>query len=492
MGAEGPCATIVRKPPRFPNLNELQLPSLQNLRILVVGDLMLDRYWHGVARRISPEAPVPVVDVQRREDRPGGAANVALNLISLGARCTLVGCVGEDALADALEEKLSASGVDCDWVVCRGGATTLKLRILSRRQQLLRSDFDHRTPLDAAKELAERAKAHLAEAKALILADYDKGALADPAGLIQAAARAGAPVLADPKAKPLRTYAGASMLKPNRREFEAAMGGALSEEELGERATALCRELAIGALAVTRGADGMTLATGEGCRHLPARPVEVFDVTGAGDTAAAALGIALGLGWPALQGARLANVAASLAVAKCGTSAVSGPELSLALGGADELERGMLSRERLAQAVQAARQAGRRIVFTNGCFDLLHAGHVACLTQAKALGDRLIVAVNDDASVARLKGAGRPVNALERRLQVLAGLAAVDWVTSFAEDTPEALLRLLKPDVLAKGGDYRPEEVVGADIVGAYGGTVKVLGLVADCSTSGVLRQLPS
>lgn len=472
-------------------MTDLQLPSLQDLHVLVVGDLMLDRCWHGVAGRISPEAPVPVVDVLRIEDRPGGAANVALNLVSLGARCTLLGCVGEDSRGAALKEKLAAAGARCDFIVCKGSATTLKLRILSRRQQLLRCDFDVQVPPQAAEELAARAKPHLAEAQALILADYDKGALADPAALIETARRAGVPTVADPKAKPLRAYAGASMLKPNLQEFEAAQGGALDEAALGDRAASLCRELGIGALAVTRGADGMTLATADGSQHLPARPVEVFDVTGAGDAAAAALGIALGCGWPALDCARLANVAASLAVAKSGTSAVSGPELALALGGAGDKDRGILSQEQLAQAVQAARQSGLRIVFTNGCFDVLHAGHVACLEQAKALGDRLIVAVNDDASVARLKGPGRPVNALQRRMRVLAGLAAVDWVAPFAEDGPEALLRLLKPDVLAKGGDYRVEQVAGADIVRAYGGAVEVLGLVADCSTSGILGRLP-
>ena len=473
-------------------MRHLQLPSLQHLHVLVVGDVMLDRYWHGPTRRVSPEAPVPVVDVEHTEDCPGGAANVALNVRSLGALSTLIGCTGDDAVGQALKHKLEASGVCDDFLVSIDAPTTLKLRVVSRQQQLLRTDFEAPTSPYLARRLATMVPGQLEDANALIIADYDKGAIHDPAPIIDAARRINVPVVVDPKAKPFRAYAGASVLKPNEQEFAAATGEWRSEGELGERAVALCAELDIGALVITHGAGGMSVATGEGCHHLPARPVEVFDVTGAGDTAAAVLGITSALGWPALDGARLANIAGSIAVTKAGTAAVSGPELALAAGHDSQADRGILTREQLALAAKAAAAAGEKLVFTNGCFDILHAGHVRYLEEARALGDRLIVAVNDDASVARLKGPGRPVNGLDRRLRVLAGLQSVDWVVAFDEDTPDALLELLRPHVLAKGGDYEPHEVVGADFVRSYGGSVRVLAHVEDCSTTAILEQMKS
>ena len=390
----------------------------------------------------------------------------------------------------ALRQKLGASGVGEEFVVDAGASTTLKLRVLSSRQQLLRTDFEKPTPPALARELATKVPGRLDDASALIIADYDKGAIQDPAPIIDAARRVGVPVVVDPKAKPFRAYAGATVLKPNEREFAAATGAWRSEAELGDRAVALCGELDFGALVITQGAVGMSVATREGCQQLPARPVDVFDVTGAGDTAAAVLGITSALGWPPLDGARLANIAASIAVAKAGTAAVSGPELALAAGRDSQADRGILTRERLALAAAAARAAGEKLVFTNGCFDILHAGHVRYLQEARALGDRLVVAVNDDASVARLKGPGRPVNTLDRRLRVLAGLASVDWAVAFEEDTPHALLRLLRPQVLAKGGDYGMSEVVGAELVRSYGGSVRVLAHVEDCSTTTILERM--
>ena len=465
------------------------LPSLKNLHAVVIGDLMLDRYWHGEARGISPEAPVPVVAVSDVEDRPGGGANVALNVASLGARCTLLGCIGKDAEGTALKSILEAAGVICDVVEIDGWPTTLKLRVVSQQQQLLRNDFESPVPAEAAKALVAKASAHLADADVLIVADYDKGAVADPTALIQAANASGTASVVDPKHKPLSSYAGASLMKPNRHEFTAAAGRFSDVDALAEAAQALCRDHRFGAMVVTAGEEGMTVVEGPHTDHLPARQVEVYDVTGAGDTAAAVLGVALGAGLPVLSCARLANIAASLAVAKSGTAAVSGPELALAAA-QESADRGVLSADQLAMAVAASRQAGERIVFTNGCFDILHAGHVAYLEQARGLGDRLIVAVNSDASVARIKGPQRPVNTLARRMQVLAGLKSVDWVVSFDEDTPEPLLTRFRPDVLAKGGDYQRHEVVGADLVTSYGGEVQVLDRVEDCSTTAILDRL--
>jgi len=453
--------------------------------------VMLDRYWIGDARRVSQEAPVPVVDVQRTEDRPGGAANVALNVASLGARCTLVGLVGADPAAATLRELLAAAGVDCDLVTVADWPTIVKLRVVSRNQQLLRTDFERPLEADCRAQLRARVAAHLGQATAMVLQDYDKGAVGAPGELIELARARGVPVVVDPKHKPLASYAGADLLKPNAHEFRAAVGEWRDDDDLVQRATEICAAIDVNALVVTRGSRGMTVVERSGRhQHVPALPVDVYDVTGAGDTAAAALAVTRSLGWDPRACTQVANVASGIVVGKSGTAAVTGPELAFALATTTRPGRGILSREQLADAVAQARAAGERIVFTNGCFDILHAGHVAYLEEARALGDRLIVAVNDDASVRRLKGAGRPVNPLDRRLRVLAALAAVDWVVGFPEDTPEALLELLHPDVLVKGGDYGAEQVVGADIVRSHGGTVRVLGLVEDCSTTAIVERI--
>jgi len=449
---------------------------------------MLDRYWFGPTRRISQEAPVPIIDVQQVDDRPGGAANVALNVVSLGAQCTLLGVIGDDSAGRGLTEQLTAAGVHCDLVIEHGWSTIMKLRVISRKQQLLRTDFETPVPAAAAADLLARLDAHLNSASVVILQDYDKGSLADPAAVIE---KVQVPVVVDPKHKPFASYRGADLLKPNETELRNAAGPWDDDAGLVQRAQSVCRETGINAVIATRGERGMTVVDVNGeHRHLPAMPVDVFDVTGAGDTAAAVLGITRALGWSAEQCAQLANVAAGIAVGKSGTATVSGPELALADVDDAHSDRGVMTPDQLLTAVTRTRAAGGRVVFTNGCFDILHAGHVAYLEEARTLGDRLIVAVNDDASVTRLKGAGRPVNRLEQRLRVLAGLASVDWLVSFADDTPEALLEQLRPDVLVKGGDYQPDQVVGADLVRARGGEVRVLSLLEDCSTSAILERL--
>lgn len=469
----------------------MNLPSLQDVHVVVVGDLMLDRYWFGDAKRVSQEAPVPVVDVDHIEDRPGGAANVALNVVSMGASCTLIGAVGDDEAGRALTETLSAAGVTCDFEVVPDWPTIMKLRVLSQKQQLLRTDFETAlTPAQVA-GLPARLEAALDGASVVVLQDYDKGTLAEPEALVAATRKAGLPVVVDPKFKPFARYAGASILKPNRIEFERAVGPWLDDDELLEKAAAVAGTHQIEALVITRGGEGNTVVSADGEHlHVPALPVDVFDETGAGDTSAAALGITRALGWKAVDCARIANVASGLVVAKTGTSVVTGPELAAALAADERADGGVMSQAQLSDSVALARAAGERVVFTNGCFDILHAGHVAYLEEARALGDRLIVAVNDDASVTRLKGVGRPVNPLEQRLRVLAGLAAVDWVVGFAEDTPEPLLERLAPDVLVKGGDYGVDEVVGAEIVRAAGGEVRVLSLVDDCSTTAIVDRI--
>ena len=472
-------------------MQDLLLPSLRDTHVVVIGDVMLDRYWHGEARRVSQEAPVPVVEVQREEDRPGGASNVAMNVASLGARCTLIGVVGDDPAGAALRGLLEAAGVVCEFINAPEFTTILKLRLVSQRQQLIRADFDSAVP-DVGSQLLARLGKLLKSADVLVIEDYDKGTVANPESMIAAARAASVPVVVDPKSKSLARYTGAHIVKPNDLEFRAATGQWTSEEDFSAQAIHTCQQHDIGALVITRGSRGMSVVTGDQTvEHIPAHEVEVFDVTGAGDTVAALLAVGTAVGWAVGQSARLANLAASLVVAKSGTATISGPELAYAVARRAGRDRGVLSREQLQATVAAAQALGERIIFTNGCFDILHAGHVTYLEEARALGDRLIVAVNDDASVRRLeKGPNRPVNPLDRRMRVLAGLSAVDWVVSFHEDTPEALLQLLKPDVLVKGGDYAEDAVVGHDIVRGYGGEVKVLGLVADTSTTDIIRRM--
>ena len=469
---------------------KLTMPRFDQAPVLVVGDVMLDRYWHGATSRISPEAPVPVVRVEQHEDRPGGAANVALNLAALGAPAFLVGVTGEDEAAASLADSLGAVGVTTRFQRIAGQPTIVKLRVMSRHQQLLRVDFEEPFRTDA-EALTRETEALLDQVRVLVLSDYGKGALKNHQALIQAARKRNIPVLADPKGKDFSIYRGASLITPNLSEFEAIVGRCQDENELVAKGLKLLGDLDLGALLVTRGEHGMTLLRpGHPALHLPARAREVFDVTGAGDTVISTLAGALAAGEDLPQAVALANLAAGIVVGKLGTAAISAPELRRAVQREQGSERGVLGLEQLLLAIEDARAHGEKIVFTNGCFDILHAGHVSYLEQARAQGDRLIVAVNDDASVCRLKGPGRPINSVDRRMAVLAGLGAVDWVVSFSEDTPERLLAQVRPDVLVKGGDYSVDQVVGADIVAGYGGEVRVLGLVPNSSTTAIVEKI--
>lgn len=469
---------------------KLTMPRFDQAPVLVVGDVMLDRYWHGATSRISPEAPVPVVRVEQHEDRPGGAANVALNLAALGAPAFLVGVTGVDEAADSLSDSLQAVGVTTRFQRIAGQPTIVKLRVMSRHQQLLRVDFEEAFRTDAV-ALSADVEALLDQVRVLVLSDYGKGALKNHQALIQAARQRGIPVLADPKGKDFAIYRGASLITPNLSEFEAIVGRCTDEADLVAKGQQLMTELELGALLVTRGEHGMTLLRpGHSALHLPARAREVFDVTGAGDTVISTLAGAIAAGEDLPQAVALANLAAGIVVGKLGTAAISAPELRRAVQREQGSERGVLSLDQLLLAIEDARAHGEKIVFTNGCFDILHAGHVTYLEQARAQGDRLIVGVNDDGSVTRLKGPGRPINSVDRRMAVLAGLGAVDWVVSFGEDTPERLLSEVRPDVLVKGGDYGVERVVGADIVKAYGGEVRVLGLVENSSTTAIVEKI--
>lgn len=470
---------------------KLDMPPFQDASLLVIGDVMLDRYWHGAATRVSPEAPVPVVRVANREGRPGGAGNVALNIAALGSATSLIGVIGQDETGTELQSRLTAAGVYCDFLVSGDKPTITKLRVISQHQQLIRLDFEQTFASEDIEALPQRAAAAMDNAGALVLSDYAKGVLQDVGTLIDMGRQRKIPVVVDPKGTDFARYRGATLITPNLAELEAVVGPIQSEEELVRKGSQLLRDLQLEALLVTRGENGMTLIRPDSPElHLPARAQEVFDVTGAGDTVISVLAAALAAGDSLNDAVALANLAAGLVVGKLGTAAISGPELRRAILAEAGSGRGAMTAEQLRIAVEDAREHGEKIVFTNGCFDIIHAGHVGYLTEARKLGDRLIVAINDDESVCRLKGAGRPINPVERRMAVLAGLEAVDWVVSFPEDTPESLLESLRPEVLVKGGDYDLDQVVGGDYVKAYGGEVKVLEFLDNCSTSAIVEKM--
>ncbi len=454
---------------------------------------MLDRYVYGDADRISPEAPVPVVKVGRIEERPGAAANVAANISCLGLKVTLAGITGEDEEAGVLERALSELGVSSRFYRQPGTSTITKLRVLSQNQQLLRLDYEDDFAADATGPLQEIYAGLLRDATVVVLSDYAKGSLARVEAFIRLAAGRTLPVIIDPKGTDFSRYKNAAVLTPNYREFEAVAGACMTEEQVCTKGMNLCETLSLDALLITRGRRGITLL--DRANHeiidLPAETREVYDVTGAGDTVIATFAAAVASGYDYRDAVGFANAAAGIAVQKLGTAAVRLAELNAPV--AHSAARGSarhMQLDGLLDALSASRRNGEKIVMTNGCFDLLHAGHVDYLEQARALGDRLLVAVNDDASVRRLKGAGRPLHDLEKRLKVLAGLAAVDWLVTFSEDTPERLVEQISPDLLVKGGDYAVDEIAGAGHVKKQGGEVKVLPLVDGCSTSSIVAQI--
>jgi D-beta-D-heptose 7-phosphate kinase/D-beta-D-heptose 1-phosphate adenosyltransferase len=469
----------------------MQLVDFSQAKVLVVGDIMLDRYWSGGTGRISPEAPVPVVNIHGSQDRPGGAANVALNLAALGCHVTLMGFTGEDEAADALTEILTSVGVQCHFLRLPDFDTITKLRVMSRNQQLIRLDFERSFQDVHKSELVSAYIDRLAGHNAVILSDYAKGCLSDTQSLINAATQVDTPVIVDPKGDDFSKYSGATLITPNMSEFELVAGQCEDEKALVSKAQVVAEVNGLGGLLVTRSEKGMTLLRPNKPEfHLPAKAKEVYDVTGAGDTVIATLTGAYAAGAELDNACVLANAAASIVVGKVGTSTVSYNELSSLTVNTKDIGRGVMTEEQLLMAVDKAKKRGEKLVMTNGCFDILHAGHVSYLANAQKLGHRLIVAVNTDASVTELKGPGRPVNDIERRMSVLAGLASVDWVVPFSEETPERLISSVLPNVLVKGGDYQPEQIAGGKQVIANGGEVKVLNFEDGISTTHIIKKL--
>ena len=472
------------------------LGRLGQPRIAVLGDFMLDRYWWGEAERVSPEAPVPVVHARRDEERAGGAGNVAANLCELGGRPCVFGVLGTDDAGAALTAQLQALGVDTTgFLRLAERPTTQKIRVMARSQQMLRVDREETHPLAPAPAAELLARLQAAAWDVLILSDYGKGVLGEAlcAGALAEARRRGAPSLVDPKQRDFARYRGATVVTPNRGEAEAAIGRALSGlEELAEAAEALRRRHELAALLVTLGAGGMLLLRADAPPlHVPTAARAVYDVTGAGDTALSMLALALGarLDWETAL--RLANAAAGLKVGKVGTATVGRDELLHHLRAESPSHKIVPGAGgELRAALAALRREARSVVFTNGVFDILHAGHVRYLQEARQLGAALLVGVNDDASVRRLKGPERPFNPLADRLEVLAALECVDLVVPFAEDTPERLLREVCPEVLVKGADWKDKGVVGAEFVQARGGTVRLIDLLPGRSTTSLAEKI--
>jgi D-beta-D-heptose 7-phosphate kinase/D-beta-D-heptose 1-phosphate adenosyltransferase len=470
---------------------KVEIPTFKQASVLVVGDIMLDQYWYGPTQRISPEAPVPVVKINQEEHRPGGAANVALNIASIGGRVTLAGITGEDEAAQHLKKQLSALNINCEFDQQKNIPTITKLRVMSRNQQLIRLDFEESLNDVDKKALEEKVAAQLESHDLLLLSDYSKGTLSDVQSLITLAKNQGKAVLVDPKGTDFERYRGATLLTPNLSEFEAVVGECKTENDIVTKGQALLVQLDLDAMLVTRSEQGMTLLRRDHEEfHLPTRAREVYDVTGAGDTVIATLALAIAAKAEYTQASALANMAAGIVVGKLGTSTVSEAELLAEISTGLESGFGVVTEDQLKIAVKLAKARGENIVMTNGCFDILHAGHVSYLTHAGTLGTRLIVAVNNDASVKRLKGSGRPVNPTDRRMAVLAGLGAVDWVVSFSEDTPQRIISNILPDILVKGGDYKVEEIAGGEEVIANGGEVKVLNFEEGISTTDIINAI--
>jgi D-beta-D-heptose 7-phosphate kinase / D-beta-D-heptose 1-phosphate adenosyltransferase len=466
------------------------VPDFSRLRVLVAGDAMLDEYWFGDTARISPEAPVPVVRARSTEQRPGGAANVALNLASLGAKTALAAVIGVDDRGKRLTELIEQRGVRCELVRSAAVATIHKLRVIARSQQLIRVDSEESLE-PCAQELGLSFAKLVSGVDAVVLSDYAKGTLSRAPELVAACRAARVPAFIDPKGTDFKRYRGAFALTPNRGEFEAVVGACSDEADVLRKGQALRAELDLEGLLVTRGEHGMTLFRRDAePLTLPARAREVFDVTGAGDTVIALLAAGVASGLSLGDAAALANLGAGIVVGKIGVATVTRSELQRALHGIGSGGDGVVQLADLVKLVAEAKARGERVVLTNGCFDILHAGHVAYLEEAKSCGDRLVVAVNDDDSVRRLKGASRPVTGLADRMAILAGLASVDWVVAFPEDTPAALIAEVLPDVLVKGGDYRADEIAGGDAVRNNGGEVRVLGFKPGRSTSALIDAI--
>jgi D-beta-D-heptose 7-phosphate kinase / D-beta-D-heptose 1-phosphate adenosyltransferase len=482
---------------------EEALKLISKQTILCVGDLMLDDFVYGDVTRISPEAPTPVLTVRHNKIEIGGAGNVARNIAALGASCIFVGLIGNDEAGLTLTNALGKfpGAIVPDLVVESGRKTTRKVRFVSEHHSahLVRADWESTEPATAQSEasIIAYAEAALPQVGAVVMSDYAKGVLTPRVirAIIDSAHRLGKPVIVDPKAHDYSLYRGATLVTPNRKELSAAVHRPVTTEaEIAEAAAELAKNIQAKAVLVTRSEDGMTLhVEGQQPVHIPAYPVRISDVSGAGDTVAAVMAILLAMKAPFEPAMRAANAAAAVVIGKRGTATVSLGELRHSLLPAASLapeDKIVFDWSLLDRSLAQWREQGLRIGFTNGCFDLLHRGHIKLLAEARATCDRLVVGLNSDASTTRLKGKGRPINPAEGRAEVLAALEAVDLVVVFEEDTPLELIKRVSPAVLVKGADYKREDVVGHDVVEGAGGIVVLVDLVEGQSTTNIVRRM--
>jgi len=472
------------------------LDGLARPRVLIVGDLILDRYVDGDVSRISPEAPIPILAARSTEDRLGGACNVAANLRAMEASVEILGVIGKDGNGQQLLALMRGIGIEVDGCVIDHERPTIeKTRMISGVHQILRVDWEKSHPVSAMVEEALLAglERRVASAHSVILSDYGKGVLTRRVcqAVIAAARRARVPVLVDPKGSDYTRYAGATLVTPNRKEAEQAIARRLASfDDLPDAARELMRIASLDCAVITLGADGIYFLDAKGgSDRVPTQARKVFDVTGAGDTVIANLALGLGAGLELGVAVRLANHAAGIVVGRLGAASVTRAELRSALGERLTQRSKVLTQETLQLALAEWRAEGRKIVFTNGCFDVLHAGHVQYLREARSQGDVLVVGINDDASVRRLKGAKRPVNPIDDRMAVLSALEMVDGVIAFPEDTPLRLVQEVTPHVLVKGEDWADKGVVGREWVEQHGGRVHLAPLLSGRSTSAILER---
>lgn len=468
-----------------------KLPSFNKGTVLVVGDVMLDRYWYVLMKGISNEAPVPIVDINKIENRPGGAANVAMNIATLGANVNIIGLTGNDDDSSLLARLLNELNIKNTLIPIDDHKTIIKLRVISNNQQLIRLDFEKKFNNISHNTIENCIMKYLKTANVLLLSDYGKGTLKNINSIIELAKPFNIPILIDPKGKDFSRYYGATLLTPNLSEFEQITGKCINEKEIIDNALRMILKYNFSALLITLAENGMILIQpGKVPLHLEAQAQDVYDVTGAGDTVIGVLASAIAAGYNLEDACYFANISAGIVVKKLGTATLNITELENAMHSKFLNNFGIVNENQLQDAIFLARKRGEKIVMTNGIFDILHIGHIKYLSKARNLGDRLIVAVNSDLSTSKLKGPNRPINSLKNRMILLAALESVDWVISFNEDTPTNLISKILPDLLVKGGDYKLHQIEGAKEVLDNGGRVKILNFENDISTSKIIRKI--
>ncbi len=464
------------------------IPDFSKAKILVVGDIMLDKYLIGDTKRISPEAPVPIVKVEDNYERLGGAANVALNLSKLKCKVGLIGIVGDDGSSKIIQKKLREEKIRDFLIKSKDYRTIEKLRLISRNQQLLRLDFEENLPNKSSDDLLKIFRENVQNYDLVILSDYNKGCLIQANKIIDFCRREGIKVIVDPKQINYKIYKGATLITPNFKEFELIVGKCENLKKINQKGKELIEELNLEGILLTMGEKGIILLQKDKESYVEnTKAREVFDVTGAGDTVIAITAACIALKESLERSVSLANLGAGIVVGRLGTNAITIDDIKNKIG---NINSKLLDLKNLKKLLKVSEDNSEKIVMTNGCFDILHSGHVQFLEQAKKLGDKLIIAINTDKSVKNLKGQNRPINNLKSRIEVLKGLSSVDWIIPFDEETPEKLIELITPNILVKGSDYEIEKIAGAQHVFKNGGEVFTINLLKGHSTTNIIEKI--